>query len=489
MVVSARSASGMTGSGRFDAVVVGAGPNGLAAAIALARAGLSVELIEANERIGGGLSSAQLTEPGFTHDLCSAIHPLAAASPFLSDLNLEQFGLEWVQPPLPYAHPLDGGDAATAHRDVRETARRLGLGGRSWRRLFEPMLRKSPELLQDVLQPILHVPRHPLLLARFGIPALASAHLVGKLLLEGTRAPALFAGMAGHSLISLKDPGSSAIALMLGIAGHTVGWPFPRGGAQSMADALARCFQSYGGVITTGRRIQNLGELESRIVMLDVTPRQFLSIAGTHLPPTYRRRLEAFKYGPGVFKLDYALSDPVPWSNEACRMAGTIHVGGTMEEISRSESIVSNGGHPDAPFVLAAQHSLFDDSRAPRGQHTFWAYCHVPNGSMVDMTDRIEAQIERFAPGFHDTIIRRHAAGPADLERRNENLVGGDVNGGAASLWQLFARPVLRPVPYRTPIKGVYLCSASTPPGGGVHGMCGFNAARAALKDIGATVS
>ncbi len=479
----------MSSSGRQDAVVVGAGPNGLAAAIALADAGLSVELIEASTQVGGGLSSAELTEPGFTHDLCSAIHPFAAASPYLTSLDLERYGLEWVQPTLPYAHPLDGGDAAAAHVDVHETAQNLGEGGDSWRRLYEPMLENSEELLRDVLQPVLHVPRHPLLLARFGIPALSSAHLLGSTLLRGERARALFAGIAGHSLISLKSPGSSAIALMLGIAGHVVGWPFPRGGAQSLADALAARFQSSGGKITTGRRIARIDEIDARIMLLDVTPRQFIAMAGSRLPTSYRARLERFKYGPGVFKLDYALSDPVPWTADVCRSAGTVHVGGTMEEISVSESIVSAGGIPTAPYVLTAQHSLFDETRAPDGRHTFWAYCHVPNGSTIDMTDRIEAQIEQFAPGFRDTIIRRHAQGPNDLERRNENLVGGDVNGGAATFWQLFARPVLRPAPYRTPLKGVYLCSASTPPGGGVHGMCGYNAARVALKDIGAARS
>ena len=473
---------------RYDAVVVGAGPNGLAAAITLALAGRSVLVREARERVGGAAASDELTLPGFIHDTFSTVHPLGVGSPFLKSLPLEEHGLEWVHSEAAFAHPFDDGTAALLERSIEDTGRWLDGDGSRWRRLHEPLADHWEEIAPDILDPI-GIPRHPILMARFGIRALPSVRTLCAATFQGMRAPALFAGSAAHSGLPLEAAGTAAYGMMLNISGHAVGWPFPRGGAQSLANALAARFQSSGGRITTGRRIGRLDEIDARIVLLDVTPRQLLAMAGDRLPASYRTRLERFKYGPGVFKLDYALSDPVPWTAGVCRRAGTVHVGGTMAEISVSESIVSAGGIPTAPYVLTAQHSLFDDTRAPDDKHTFWAYCHVPNGSTVDMTDRIEAQIERFAPGFRDTIISRHAAGPVDLERRNENLVGGDVNGGAATFWQLFARPVLRPAPYRTPLKGVYLCSASTPPGGGVHGMCGYNAARIALKDIGAARS
>ena len=474
---------------RFDAVVVGGGPNGLAAGITLARAGLSVCLYEAADQVGGGLSSDELTEPGFTHDLCSAIHPLAIASPFLRALPLEDFGLSWVHPDAPYAHPFEGADAAIAHRDFASTGATIGADGERWRRLFEPLTRRWRILFDDVLQPIIRIPRHPFLLARFGLPALVPAQTLCKLLFSQGKARGLFAGVAGHSLISLRDPASSAVAMMLCTAAHAVGWPFPRGGAQRLADAMAAYLTSLGGTIVTGRRIERLKELDAPLVLLDVTPAQLLVMAEDLLDDRYRRSLQRFEYGPGVFKIDYALSAPVPWSDPACQHAATVHVGGTIDEIAASEHAVSSGRIPEAPFVLTAQQSLFDETRAPAGRHTFWAYCHVPNGSSVDMTTRIEAQIERFAPGFRDVILSRHVAGPAEMEARNPNLIGGDINGGAATFKQLIARPVLRPVPYRTSLRGVYLCSASTPPGGGIHGMCGHNAARVALNDIGATSS
>lgn len=470
---------------KYDAIIVGAGPNGLAAAITLARVGHSVLVLEANSTIGGGVRSAELTLPGFLHDVCSAIHPLAAGSPFFKTAPLERFGLGWIQPEIPLAHPFDDGTAACLHRDVDLTAEQFRGDSRRYRRLMKPFVRDWEDLATEFLQPILHLPRHPLALARFGIPALLPATLLTKTLFKHEPARALFAGIAAHSFLPLESIASSAFGLVLGMAGHAVGWPIPRGGSQTIANALAAYLRELGGKIETNRRVENLHDLpKSRTILLDISPWQFVRIAGERLPKRYRRCLESFQHAPGIFKVDYALSAPVPWKTEACRRAGTIHLGGTMDEIAVAEREVALGKIPDQPFVLVAQQSLFDETRAPRGQHTLWTYCHVPFDCTVDMSTHIEAQIERFAPGFRDYILARHNAGAADLEKSNSNLAGGDISGGAANLWQLIARPILSPTPHRTPLPGVYLCSASTPPGGGVHGMCGYHAARAALLDV-----
>ncbi len=469
----------------YDAVIVGSGPNGLAAAITLARAGCSVLVREANATIGGGARSAELTLPGFVHDVCSAVHPLAAGSPFFKTLSLERFGLEWIQPEIPLAHPLDDGSAACLYRDVNFTAEQLRGDSSAYLRLMKPVARNWGKLANEFLQPMLHWPHQPLVLARFGIPALCPATLLSKILFKHEPARALFGGIAAHSFRPLESIASSAFGLVLGIAGHAVGWPIPRGGSQAIANALANYLGELGGKIETNHRVENLNDLpKSRAVLLDVSVWGFLRIAREQLPSAYRRRLESFRHGPGIFKIDYALSEPIPWKAEACRRAGTIHLGGTMDEMAAVERDVARGKIPERPFTLVAQQSLFDETRAPRGQHTLWAYCHVPFGCDIDMSDRIESQIERFAPGFRDCILARHKMDAADLEKSNPNLAGGDINGGAANLKQLIARPIFSPTPYRTPLPGVYLCSASTPPGGGVHGMCGYHAARLALREI-----
>jgi phytoene dehydrogenase-like protein len=472
-------------SGPYDAIIVGSGPNGLAAAITLARAGGSVLVCEANATIGGGARSAELTLPGFVHDVCSAVHPLAAGSPFFGTLPLERFDLEWIQPEIPLAHPLDNSSVACLYKDVDLTAEQLHNDSRAYRSLMKPLARKWEKLANEFLQPMLHLPRHPIALARFGIPALCPATLLSKMLFKHDSARALFAGIAAHSFLPLQAPVSSAFALVLALAGHAVGWPIPRGGSQQISNALAGYLRVLGGKIEVNHRIENLNDLpKSRAVLLDLSVWEFLRIAGQRLPAQYRRRVESFRHGPGVFKLDYALSEPVPWKAEACRRAGTIHLGGGIDEIAAAERDVARGKIPQRPFVLVAQQSLFDETRAPRGRHTLWAYCHVPFDCSVDMSYQIESQVERFAPGFRDCIVARHKMSAADLARSNPNLAGGDINGGAANLMQLVARPVLSPRPYRTPMKGVYLCSASTPPGGGVHGMCGYHAARLALREI-----
>jgi phytoene dehydrogenase-like protein len=475
----------MTANFRRQAVVVGAGPNGLAAAITLAQAGLRVTILEASETIGGGLRSAALTLPGFTHDVCSAIHPLAVSSPFFRSLPLGEAGLEWIHPEIELAHPLGPDAAVCLHRSVDETAASLGRDGSAYRRWMLPMTRHADAVFSEALQPMLHLPKHPVTLARFGLRSIWPASGFARALFAGGPARALLAGLAAHSFLPLSKLGSAAFATVLGLAGHASGWPMPRGGSQRIADALAKHFLSLGGEIETGRRIESLSDLpEARVVLFDVTTAQFARIAAERLPPSYLRRLKAFRQGPGVFKVDYALSAPIPWAAEPCRRAGTIHVGGTLEEIAQSEYEVSQGRHPERPFVLVAQQSLFDPTRAPAGKHTLWAYCHVPNRSTVNMSERIEQQIERFAPGFRDCILARHQMDTAAMEQRNSNLVGGDINGGAADLPQLLARPILSPEPYRTPLPGYYLCSSSTPPGGGVHGMCGWHAARVALRDL-----
>jgi phytoene dehydrogenase-like protein len=466
----------------YDAVVVGAGPNGLAGAVHLARSGRSVLLVEAADTVGGGTRSAELTLPGYVHDVCSAVHPFAVASPFFRDLALERRGLDFVHPPVPLAHPLADGTAVVLDRSVGETAAGLGSDGAAYRRLVEPFVDRFDDLADAVLGPLLP-PRHPLLMARFGIHGIRSARAVAESAFSGVRARALLAGLAAHSVLPLDAPLTTAFALVLGAAAHAVGWPVARGGSQRIADALVAELLASGGAIETGRHVRSVDELPpAAVVLLDVAPSHLADMAGVRLPASYRHRLRRFRHGPGVFKVDLALTGPLPWTAAKCSTAGTVHLGGTLEEIAAAEAEVAAGAHPDRPFVLLAQQSLFDDSRAPAARHTVWAYCHVPNGSKVDMTERIEAQIERFAPGFRDLVIGRHVAGPADIERDNANCVGGDISGGAHGGLQLIARPVPALVPYATPADGIYLCSSSTPPGAGVHGMCGFNAAVAALR-------
>jgi phytoene dehydrogenase-like protein len=457
-----------------DAVVIGSGPNGLAAAILLARAGMRVTVHEGATQLGGGARSEELTLPGFVHDVCSAIHPMAVASPCFEQFPLAEHGLEWINPEAPLAHPLDDGTAVMLERSIDATARQLGADGAAWSRLMEPLAAAWPELRVDLLAP-LGIPRHPLLMARFGLHGLRPARSLAESRFRGPRARALFAGLAAHSILPLETRPSAAIGLLLGLAAHTVGWPFPRGGAQHISDALAGCLRALGGEIRTESRVTALPR--DMLTFCEVTPRQFLALAGQRLPEGFRRKLTRYRYGPGVFKLDYALSGPIPWRARECARAGTVHLGGTLEEIAEWER-----GFTGRPFVLLVQHTLFDPTRAPAGQHTAWAYCHVPNGATGDYTAAIEDQIERFAPGFRRLILGRHTLTPAALEARNPNIVGGDVNGGAADLAQFFFRPTR--LLYRTPLRGVYLCSASTPPSGAIHGMCGYHAVQAAMSDL-----
>jgi phytoene dehydrogenase-like protein len=463
---------------------VGSGPNGLVAAITLARAGKRVLLREAEETLGGGMRSAELTLPGFVHDVCSSIHPFVPGSPALRQLPLAAHGLELVQPPAPLAHPLDDGSAVVVERSPDETAAGLGEDGEAYRRLLGPVVADWRELEEAVLGPLLALPRNPLALGRFGFHGLRSATGLATQQFSGERARALLAGCAAHSIVPLERSPTAAFALVLLAAAHRVGWPFPRGGSQKIADALVSLLRELGGDVEAGAPVESLRSLpRTRTVLCDVAPGELVRIGGDLLPRDYVRRLGRFRHGPGVFKVDYALDAPIPWKAAECARAGTVHLGGTLTEIAESERSPWRGRHAERPFVLLAQHSLFDPTRAPEGKHTAWAYCHVPNGSAFDMTERIEAQIERFAPGFRARVLARSVLPPRELERRNRNLVGGDINTGAATLWRLGARPVLKLNPYRTPVGGLYLCSAATPPGGGVHGMCGYLAARAALRE------
>lgn len=468
----------------FDAVIVGAGPNGLAAAITLARAGRSVLVVEARDTVGGGLRSAELTLPGFVHDVCSAIHPLAVASPFFRSLPLSDYGLKWIQPPAALAHPLDDGTALIVWQSVEETAVNLGRDARMYRLIMKPLAGNYAALLDQFLGPF-RLPRRPLIAGFFGLFGLPPAHLLGRLVFRDTRARALLAGMAGHSTMPLEWPATAAFGLMLNLLAHVVGWPLPKGGSQRVADALAAYLRALKGEIVLGQTVEHIDDLPpSRAVLFDVTPRQLLRIAGHRLPESYRRTLEGYRYGPGVFKMDFALDAPVSWRAPEAAQAGTLHLGGTLEEIAEAERAVWRGVHPERPFVLAAQQSLFDPTRAPEGKHTLWAYCHVPHGSNEDMSARIEAQIERFAPGFRSRILARSARTAVEMERYNANYIGGDINGGVQDLRQLFTRPAARWSPYTTPDPRIFLCSSSTPPGGGVHGMCGYHAARAALRTV-----
>lgn len=467
----------------FDAVVVGSGPNGLAAAITLQQNGLSVLLIEAKNTIGGGMRTEELTLPGFKHDVCSAIHPMAAGSPFFQTLPLEKFGLEYIYPEICAAHPLDDGTAAALYPSMQHTAEALGVDKDVYLQLIKPVVEDWPLINKDVLAP-LSFPSKPFKMAAFGLKAMSSAVQLSKRF-STVKAKALWAGMAAHSIQPLSNLTTSAIGLVLMSAAHIKGWPLPKGGTQSLADALASYFKSLGGKIQTGTYISSLKQLPvAKAVLFDVTPKQLLQIAGHKFSSLYKWQLNRYRYGMGVYKIDWALDDIVPFIADECRTAGTLHLGSTIEEITAAEALTAKGGYAEKPFVLVAQQSNFDSSRAPQGKHTLWAYCHVPNGSRKNMTDIIEAQIERYAPGFKERIIGRHVMDTAAMESYNANYIGGDINGGIIDIGQLFTRPALRLSPYRTSEKGLYICSASTPPGGGVHGMSGYHAAKRALKDI-----
>ena len=467
---------------RYDAIVIGSGPNGLAAAITLARAGRSVLVREANHTAGGGCRSAPLTLPGFVHDICSTVQAMAGISPFFRSLPLDNLGVTFAKPQAAFAQPMDDGTAGILRGSVEETAFGLAEDVAAYRDLMAPLVDAWQDLAPALLGPP-RFPSHPLLMAKFGIHALRSARALAESRFRTPAARALFAGAAAHSVLPLEWSATSAFALVLMIAAHVTGWPVARGGSQSLADAMVSYLRSMGGQIETGTPVQSLDELpSSKVVLCDITPRQLLRIAGDRLPAGYRKRLERFRYGPGAFKIDWALHGPIPWKAPQCAEAGTIHLGGTLEELAESERAPWEGRIPEKPYVLLVQASLFDPTRAPPGKHTAWGYCHVPNACTVDMTDRIESQIERFAPEFRDLVLARSVMPSAELERRNPNLVGGDIGGGSNQLSHLFARPVARLNPYTTPIAGLYLCSSSTPPGGGVHGMCGYHAAQSALR-------
>ncbi|MBK1442480.1 NAD(P)/FAD-dependent oxidoreductase [Parapedobacter sp. ISTM3] len=473
----------MRHSADYDAIVIGSGPNGLAAAITLQKSGLSVLLVEGAATLGGGLRTSELTLPGYYHDVCSAVHPMAAASPFFNALPLEAHGLEYIHPPVLAGHPFDDGTAAVLKTSLDETANLLGRDGAQYRRFFEPLLRLWPTIVNDVLGP-LRAPGDAIGLARFGVKAMPSARYIARIF-HTAAAKGLWAGMAAHSLQPLSRLTTSAIGVVLTVNGHLTGWPIAKGGSQRIAEALASYFRSLGGQIETNFYVTSLSQLPSaKAILFDVTPKQLLAIAGHRFSSLYRWQLNRYRYGVGVFKVDWALDGPIPFTAAECRESGTVHLGGTFDEIAYGEQAVWRGKHPDKPFVLLAQQSMFDHTRAPDGKHTAWAYCHVPNGSTVNMTETIERQIERFAPGFRDRILARHTFNSVELETYNPNYIGGDINGGAIDLGQLFTRPALRYSPYRTSTKGLYICSSSTPPGGGVHGMCGHHAARQALKDV-----
>jgi phytoene dehydrogenase-like protein len=478
----------MTDRPAYDAVIVGSGPNGLAAAITLARAGRSVLVLEAKDTVGGGSRTLDLTLPGFHHDICSAIHPLGVGSPFFRSQPLNEFGLDWVHPDAPLAHPLDDGTAVMLERSVEATAtaRNLGRDAEAYKRLMEPLVRDWPKIENFLLGPLrIPIPFHPIALSRFGIPALLPARALASILFREERARAIFAGMAAHSMLPLERAASAAVALVLGILGHAVGWPVAAGGSQSIVNSMATYLRTLGGEIVTGVEVTSMDDLpRSRAVLFDLTPWQVTQIAGNRLPQGYKKRLSRFRHGPGVFKIDYALDAPVPWRAAECSRAATVHLGGTLEDIALSEREVTRGRPAQRPFVLIAQQSLFDPSRAPEGQHTLWAYCHVPNGSTFDMTERIEAQIDRFAPGFRDRVLSRHITSPAAYHDYNPNYIGGDISGGLQDIRQLFTRPLPQAVPYKTANRHIFICSSSTPPGAGVHGMCGYFAAKAALREL-----
>ncbi len=471
-------------SDKLDAVVVGSGPNGLAAAITLAREGLSVLVLEGDEDVGGGLRSDELTLPGFVHDICASVHALGVVSPFFKSMDLNRHGLTWVRSPAALAHPLDDGSAVLLRQGMKGVDENLGADSEAFGRLMRLVLRDWESLMEQLLGSP-RIPRHPLLLARFGLKAICSASALAKAHFRGREAQALFAGLAAHSVLPLERPGSAAVGLILGAAAIKGGWPLARGGSSSLANALEKYLRSLGGEIRTGCWVRSYKDIpKARAVLFDLTPRNLAEVGGGLFPTGYLRRLEAHALGPGAFKMDWALSEPIPWKAKECLEAATVHVGGTLEEIAESERCVWQGKAPERPFVILVQPTLFDSGRAPRGMHVAWAYCHVPNGSTEDMVHRIESQIERFAPGFRETILARCVWTPQRLEEHNPNYVGGDFLGGSQDPRRLFLRPLGRWVPYRTPLKGYYICSSSMPPGGGVHGMCGHNAAQLVLKDV-----
>jgi phytoene dehydrogenase-like protein len=466
-----------------EACVIGAGPNGLAAAIVLAQHGLKVNVLEAEPQPGGAVRTLELTLPGFLHDFGSAVYPFAAGSPFFSSLPLSSHGLEWIHSPCPLAHPFDDGTAITLERDLHDAESSLGDDARAWRRVMQPFVERWSDLSSEVLQPIHMLSRHPWLLARFGLVAFPPAKMLARILFRHERTRALFAGLAAHSFLSLDEPLSGAFGVLLGAAAHAVGWPIPRSGAQSLTMALCGYLEELGGEIKTSARVENLASLPKfDVTLCDVTPLQLVRIASSRLSPAYTRRLAKYRYGPGVFKVDYALRSPIPWKATECLRAATVHLGGSADEIAASEAAMSHGRHSERPFVLLAQPSLFDPTRAPAGKHTAWAYCHVPNASEFDMLPILEAQIERFAPGFRDCILARRVFSPAALEKMDANLIGGDISGGAMDIRQTLFRPTWRH--YVTSANDLYLCSSSTPPGGGVHGMCGYHAARLAVSRL-----
>jgi phytoene dehydrogenase-like protein len=466
---------------KTDAIVVGSGPNGLAAAIRLAQAGKSVVVLEAADSPGGGMRSAELTLPGFVHDVCSSVFGMGICSPFFRTLPLEKHGLEWTVPPAALAHPFDDGSAALLYKSVDKTAASLGADGSRYRALMSDLVAHADELLQDALAPW-HFPQHPFLFARFGLSGIRSAASLARARFKTEQGRAFFAGLAAHSMLPLEDLTTSAVALVLAIAAHAGGWPFARGGSQQLASALVKQLESLGGRVLTGHRVASFDQLPpARAVLFDVTPRQLLNIAGEKLPAGYRRRLERYQYGVGAYKIDWALHQPIPWRAAECAQAGTVHLGNSLKEISASEKAPWHGEVSERPYVLLTQPSLFDASRAPAGKHTAWGYCHVPNGFRRNVMEAIEKQVERYAPGFRDCIAARSIMGPIEFEQHNSNLIGGDIGGGAAFLNQLFLRPTAGL--YCTPVTGVYLCSASTPPGAGVHGMCGYFAAEAVLSE------
>jgi phytoene dehydrogenase-like protein len=464
------------------AYVIGAGPNGLAAGIVLAQAGVRVDVLEAESTPGGAVRTLELTLPGFRHDFGSAIYPLGAGSPFFSSLPLSNHGLEWIHSPAVLAHPLDDGTAVMLERDLGETENSLGVDGAAWDRLVRPFVEHWKEFAAEILRPVSFLPKHPWLMARFGMVGLRSAEVVARRF-RSERTRALFAGLAAHSFLSLDEPLSAAFGILMAVPAHAVGWPIPRAGAQSLTNALCGVLSTLGGKVNTSSPVESLSALANCDVLLcDLTPRQLIKVGGQRLSDSYRRRLERFRYGPGAFKVDYALSAPIPWKAHDCLRAAAVHLGGSFEDIAASEKAVRNGEHPERPFVLMAQPSLFDNSRAPSGKHTAWAYCHVPNGSKVNMLEKLEKQVERFAPGFRECILARRVFSPADLESMDANLVGGDVGGGAMDIHQFLFRPTRQH--YSTSAPDIYICSASTPPGGGVHGMCGYHAAKTALSKL-----